>query len=92
MKTLLCLSTTMLVVLQLSAETILADFSKPTPRWNATHSITNAAVTAEGLTFFVSDCDPWLVGPAMTFPPVPADTRRIRFAFTCAPTDSKASW
>lgn len=92
MKTLLCLSTTILVVLQLSAETILADFSKPTPRWNATHSITNAAVTAEGLTFFVSDCDPWLVGPAMTFPPVPADTRRIRFAFTCAPTDSKASW
>ena len=29
----------------------------------------------------------------MTFStPVPADSRRIRFALTCAPTDSNVSW
>ena len=78
--------------LQLSAETLLADFAKPSSRWKAAHSTTNAFVTADGLSFAVSDHDPWLLGPKMEFPSAPAGTRHVRFALTCAPTECSASW
>ena len=78
--------------LQLSAETLLADFAKPSSRWKAAHSTTNAAVTADGLSFAVSDHDPWLLGPKMEFPSAPAGTRHVRFVLTCAPTDCSSSW
>ena len=80
------------LALPLLAETPLADFARSEPRWNATHSISSAAVTPDGLSFTVAEEDPWLVGPALTFPALPAGTKRVRFALVCAPTDRPNAW
>lgn len=92
MKTFRLIPSLLFVPVALAGEIRLADFSSAEPRWDARHSISNAAVTAEGLVFSVSDTDPWLVGPQTEFPAAPADTRRVRFTLTCEPTDSRASW
>ena len=91
-KTFRLIPSLLFVPVALAGEIRLADFSSAEPRWDARHSISNAAVTAEGLVFSVSDTDPWLVGPQTEFPAAPADTRRVRFTLTCEPTDSRASW
>ena len=76
----------------LLAEIPLADFAKPEPRWNATHSISSAAVTPDGLTFTVDADDPWLIGPRTVFPTLPAGTKRVRFYLDLAPTERTSSW
>ena len=78
--------------LTLFAEIPLADFSQASSRWNATHSISRAAVTPDGLAFTVNADDPWLVGPRMTFPSLPAGAKSVRFILDLAPTDRADAW
>ena len=80
------------LALPLAAETRLADFSRSVPRWGATHSISTAAVTPDGLAFTVDANDPWLLGPRMDFPALPAGTKRVRFVLDLAPTDRATAW
>ncbi|MGN0852993.1 MAG: hypothetical protein ACI4Q3_06415 [Kiritimatiellia bacterium] len=75
-----------------AAEIPLAKFSPDAPQWHAEHHVARAAVTAEGLSFDVVGDDPWLEGPTLVFPEIPASARRVRLTMTCAPTAAPDSW
>lgn len=70
----------------------LADFTRPDHHWTPTSHVRGGHNTPAGLAFDVVGEDPWLVGPAMTFPALPAGAKRITFSFTCAPTTRQDTW
>ncbi len=75
-----------------AADAILTDFTKATPQWRAEHHVKNVSRSPMGLSFTVTDEDPWLISPPLQLPVVPAAAKRVVFSFTCATTSCADAW
>jgi len=75
-----------------AAPKTIVDFTSAHHGWAAVHHTQDAAQRPEGLAFTVTDNDPWIFSPAVTLATPPANTKRMKFTLTCAPTDCKTSW
>ena len=84
--------------LQVSAgEIVLGDFTQSGNGWKAAHHLKDVEVSAAGMSFTVTDNDPWLVGPKVTLPAADATgasapVGKVRFTITCAPTTCGGAW
>ena len=70
----------------------LFDFGGQTPHWRNEHHVTNVSVSAQGLSFTVTDEDPWFVSPSLIIPACPPTAKRLVLSITCTPTSHADSW
>ena len=75
-----------------SKEIVLGDFARRDSGWQAAHHAKDVETSAKGMSFTVTDNDPWLLGPKVAIPAAPEGAKKVCFTLTCAPTDCGATW
>ena len=74
-----------------AAETRIADFTGA-HGWGGPHHMKDIRPSGHGLSFTVTDEDPWLVSPPTPLPAAPTGARDVAFTVTCAPTTDASNW
>ena len=73
-------------------EVVIGDFTKTGGGWQAAHHLKDVSVSAAGMSFTVTDNDPWLLGPKVSIPAAPDGATKVRFTVTCEPTMCASAW
>ena len=75
-----------------ATEIALGDFRRSDGGWQAAHHMKDVVVSDKGMSFTVTDNDPWLLGPKISIPAASPDAKKVRFTITCEPVDCDGAW
>ena len=73
-------------------EIVLGDFRRTDSGWQAGNHMKDVDISDKGMSFTVTDNDPWLLGPKVSIPAASADAKKVRFTITCEPTTCDGAW
>ncbi len=73
------------------SEIPVADFTRPHD-WGSPHHVKDVASSERGLSFTVTDEDPWFINTKVQFPTAPDNTKHMTVIMTCEPTECANSW